>query len=373
MAMSSAYSHAGSIRSTRSLLLPTGAHANEPPPKEIGAIMELAIFMILVLVKAFHPVVIDASKGVDEESGKKVFLYNTNSTIVLKDVLVAVLSILFCLAVGGKKQFASIWQRRPMIVFSINGFLYTISDFLEMASMGGLSGAAYQIMMQSSIILTALLMMCVKGVFQTRLQWTLLLILMASMSVYMVVATGAKSGEHSRSSEAIPIMGVIFAFLKVFFVCLGTVVSDKYAKVYKGDPTHVQIARIYFIRPFLIIIASILTGKMNSDYFAGWTLATYALVVSYVIKAVSALYVVALLDSILKTIAESFAVLVIYMYDVLAPWQDKSFDVATFLSVIVVVAACASYVDSKETIQKAAQWDWEQLEKEADMHGAMTQ
>lgn len=317
-----------------------------------GGATQIFVFMILVMVKAFHPVIIDASKSVDEEEGKIVFLYNTNSTIVSKDVLIAFFSIIFCLVVGGKKQFASIWEPQPFIVFAINGALYTVADILEMASMGGLSGAAYQIMMQSSIILTAFLMMCLKGVYQTRLQWILLFILMAAMSVYMVIAQGGQG-----QSGAIPIMGLLFAFLKVFFVCLGTVVSDKYAKKYKNDPTHVQIARIYFIRPFLLILASWATGKMDANYFTGWSVATYALVGSYIVKAISALYVVALLDSILKTIAESLAVLAIYIYDVLAPWQGTSFDTSTFLAVIVVVAACASYVDSKATIQKAQDYD----------------
>jgi len=69
------------------------------------------------------------------------------------------------------------------------------------------------------------------------------------------------------------------------------------------------------------------------------------------------------LDAILKNIGESISVLVIYAYDVLAPWVDKSFDVATFLAITVVVAACAAYVDSKAPIEKAAMWDKEQKEK----------
>jgi len=69
------------------------------------------------------------------------------------------------------------------------------------------------------------------------------------------------------------------------------------------------------------------------------------------------LYIVALLDSILKNIAESFAVLVIYGYDVLAPWVNKSFDASTFMAVMVVVSACAAYIDAKATVEKAAKYD----------------
>jgi len=344
-------------RASKSFLNPTGLQPHVAPPKEVAPATEIFLFLVLVVVKAFHPVIIEASKTLDELTGKSAFLYNTNSTIVAKDVIIAVASVLFCLVVGGKKQFASIWDKRPLLVFSLNGAMYTMADIFEMACMGGLDAAAQQIIMQSSIPLTALLMMSLKGIFQTRLQWILLFIIMLSVSAYMVIASGGSSRGQNT------VTGLVFALLKVFFLCLGSVVSDKYAKVYKGDPTHVQIARIYVFRPFLLILASWAFGKMDSNYFVGWDGVTYLLLVSFIIKAISSQYVVALLDAILKTIAESFAVLVIYLYDVLAPWQNKPFQLPTFLAVMVVVAACASYVDSKPTIEKAAQFDIMKAEK----------
>lgn len=344
-------------RRSGSFLNPTGEKGNQPPPKNIGAFMEIFVFSVLVMIKAMHPVVIDASKSVNPETGKKFFAYNTNSTIVTKDCLIAFLSCLFCLIIGGKKQFFSIWGAdggKPFMIFAFDGFLYTLADLFEMASMGGLSGAAYQILMQSSIVITAFLMMCIKGVYQTRLQWTLLFVLMGAMSVYMCITTGGGGGGKSGGG-GIPILAIFTSIIKVFAVCGGAVVGDKYAKVYKDDPTHLQVARIYFIRPFILVTASFLTGKMNADYYSNWTLATYTLVVSYIIKALAAIYVLALLDSILKTIAESVAVLVIFGYDVLI--MGMKFDVTVFLSVMMVVLACASYVDSKAIVEKAKNYD----------------
>merc|ERR1719321_756590 len=106
--------------------------------------------------------------------------------------LLFIFCTLSCYLIGGKRQFASIWQPKPLMLFSINGIVYATGDFLEMASMGGLSGAAYQILLQSKILVTACLLMYVKGVFQTRLQWTLMFILMMSMSVYMVIMSSGK-------------------------------------------------------------------------------------------------------------------------------------------------------------------------------------
>jgi hypothetical protein len=222
--------------------------------------------------------------------------------------------------------------------------------------MGSLGGAAYQILMQTRIVLTATMMIFVKGVFQTRLQWTLLGMLMCSMSVYMVVESSGGGG----GDGGIPIMGMIFAFAKVILSCASAVISDKYMKVYKDDSTHVQIARIHVGRAVGIVIFSFMTPVYSNGFFTGWDGMTWAVTVAFIVKSVSSLYVVALLDSILKNIAESFAVLVIYGYDVSMPWVSKDFELATFLSVMVVICTCAAYVDSKEPIEKAKQYDDEE-------------
>ena len=83
---------------------------------------------------------------------------------------------------------------RPFVIFSINGIVYALGDYLEMSAIGGLPAAAYQILQQSRIILTALLMIPAKGVYQTRLQWTLLAILTFSMSTQCEVHTGFHGG-----------------------------------------------------------------------------------------------------------------------------------------------------------------------------------
>merc|ERR1719262_1181547 len=93
----------------------------------------------------------------------------------------------------------------------------------------------------------------------------------------------------------------------------------------------------------------------TDGFFSGWDMSTVAVTASFIIKSVSTLYIVALLDSILKNIAEAFSVLVIYGFDVLI--KGKAFEVASFLCVLTVVSACGAYVDSKAPIDKAKQWD----------------
>jgi len=333
----------------------TPAVPKAPAGKAIGPVTEVVVFLAFVLVRAFHPVVIDSSKTLDEETGKKAFAYQKSSVNVAMTLIMGVFTLLLCYAAGGKAQFATVWKPAPMLVFSINGVVYALGDYLEMASMGGLDGVAYQLLQQSRIVLTAVMMICAKGVYQTRLQWILLTILMFAMSAYMVISTGGK--KKASSGGGFPLLGMTFAFLKVIISCVGAVVSDKYMKVYKDDPTHVSIARIYVSRSVAIVLLSFTEPVWSVGFFSGWDTMTYCVTISFIVKSVSTLYIVALLDSIMKNIAESFAVLVIYTYDVAAPWVNKSFDVATFLAVLVVVAACAAYIDSKAPIDKAKKYD----------------
>jgi hypothetical protein len=146
-----------------SFLNPTGATPKGPAPKAIGPAMEMTIFMAFVFVRAAHPVVIETSKV---DGG---FPYQSSSCVICMTVSMCIFTLASCYAIGGAKQLATVWEPRPFLIFSINGIVYALGDYLEMASMKGMSGAGYQILQQSRIILTALLMIPAKGVYQTRL------------------------------------------------------------------------------------------------------------------------------------------------------------------------------------------------------------
>merc|ERR1719393_552953 len=132
---------------------------------------------------------------------------------------------LVTLAAGGMTEYRMIWQPAPLKIFSVIGALYAVGDYLEMASMGALSGAAYQVLLQSKLLITALMAWYVKGTGQASIQWNLLALIMLSMCVYMI--GGSSSG---GDDGGIPIMGVLNVLLKVTVSCLCAVLADKYMK-----------------------------------------------------------------------------------------------------------------------------------------------
>jgi len=344
-------------RNPSSFLNPVGQTAKEAPPKAIGARMELIVFFFFVFVRALHPVIISASKIENETTGKSEFPHNKTSPVVAMTVSLCILNLIFCWAVGGKKQFMSIFAKEPFLIFSINGAIYALGDYLEMAGLEGISAAAYTILQQFRIVLTAILLIPVKNQYQTRLQWTILCILMFAMSTYMCITGGESKDVHGSA-----IKGYLMSIAKVFVSCSGAVITDKYMKKYATDPTHVCIARTFVARAIFIVLLSFTQKDAHGfiwsggfvSFFRGWNWMSVAVTCSFIVKSVSTIYIVALLDSILKNIAEALSVLFVYGYEILA---GKSFDPATFMAVLVVVAACGAYIDSKSVVDKASNFD----------------
>jgi len=193
-------------------------------------------------------------------------------------------------------EFMKIWDQKALKVFSINGVIYAVGDWLEMMSMGSLSGASYQVLLQSKFIFTAILFIYVKNEHQTRLQWLLLVSLMLSCSVYMAIASAGKSSNT-------PFIGMFFALLKVIVSCLGAVISDKYMKDFKKTPIHIQLVQMGIARFFCSFGLSFIgTDIWGQGFFHGWNPIVFGVFVSFVVKSVSTLYLVALLDSMLKNI-----------------------------------------------------------------------
>merc|ERR1719498_2207658 len=88
-------------------------------------------------------------------------------------------------------------------------------------------------------------------------------------------------------------------------------------KELKDLPTHVQLVQMGLPRLVTtIVLSSLTTNIWSAGLFHGWDGLTVGVTISFVVKSTSTLYLVALLDSILKNIGEALAVLVIYAWQV---------------------------------------------------------
>lgn len=242
-----------------------------------------------------------------------------------------------------------------MKIFSLIGLGYAFGDYMEMRSMGSLGGAAYQILLQSKLLITALLTWYLKGVKQSPLQWNILLLIVVSMSAYTIAGSSSRSGDGG-----IPLMGFIFVFLKVFISCLCAVLTDKYMRDFRDEPIHVQIVQFKFSWLAATIMMTLFFdgGKTwQNGFFNGWSGAVVGVWASFTIKNWCTNYILAILDSLLKNIGEAIAVLVIYIFQVILPVFDIEFELPMFLSVIIVILSVTSYIVAKPVVEKAERYD----------------
>lgn len=329
----------------------SGNEFKDLPSPGVSTAAKVGLFVFFVLTRALHPTIIDASKTVDVETGKKFFAYGQMTVCIGESAVTLLLAQAMALAFGGVSEWKAIWKPAPMRVFSCIGFVYALGDYLEMASMGSLGGAAYQILLQSKLVITALMMWGIRGTKQTGLQWNILILVMLSMCVYMI-------GGSKGSSSPIPLMGVFNVLLKVTVSCFCAVLSDKYMKDYKAEPIYMQLVQFKCSWLATMVVISFLDGKTwQNGFFAGWDGVTVGVLGSFTVKCWSTLYLLAILDSVLKNIGEACAVLVIYMAQVALPMFEETFQVPTFLSVMVVILSVMAYVGSKDAVDKAQRYD----------------
>jgi len=332
----------------------TGAEFKDVPSSSgPSAFVKLALFVFFVMTRAVHPTIIDASKSVDPETGKKGFAYGNMTVVVGECVVTLIVAQMMTLVLGGMGQWQKIWSPAPMKVFSMIGFMYALGDYLEMASMGSLSGAAYQVLLQSKLVITALMIWGIKGTGQTSLQWNILVLVMLSMCVYMIGGSGDSGGDGG-----IPIMGVINVLLKVSVSCFCAVLSDKFMKDFKSTPIYMQLVQFKCAWLATILVISFMDGKTwQNGFFNGWDTTTGCVLISFTVKGWSTMYLLAMLDSVLKNIGEACSVLVIYAMQVILPSFEDKFEIPTFLSVMVVILSVTAYVGSKTVVEKAQKYD----------------
>merc|ERR1712050_725313 len=159
-------------------------------------------------------------------------------------------------------------------------------------------------------------------------------------------------------------MGVVNVLLKVSVSCFCAVLSDKYMKDFKSEPIYMQLVQFKCAWCVTILLLSFTDGKTwQNGFFTGWDATTVGVLTSFTVKGWSTMYLLAILDSVLKNIGEATAVLVIYAAQVILPSFDDQFEIPTFLSVMVVILSVTAYVGSKSVVDKAAKYDKEKAGK----------
>mmetsp|Transcript_58891 Transcript_58891/g.108782 ORF Transcript_58891/g.108782 Transcript_58891/m.108782 type:complete len:560 (+) Transcript_58891:89-1768(+) len=252
---------------------------------------------------------------------------------------------------GWREGLRKCHQGPSVRLFAFIGVVYAIGDFLEMMSMGGMDGTFYQVLLQSKLVITALMMWMIKGdsAKQTRTQWAALVTVTLGMVIFM--QTQSKGG----GGGGFPAFSAIFmVLLKVIVSCYAAVMSDQSLKKYSNLPLHIQLSQLFlpwglasialaaFFEPAAIM--------SPSAFFAGWNSGTVLVMMSFAVKTVLTMTLLKILDSIAKNIGEAVAVLVIYVMQIVLPSFSKTFELDTFIGMSIVVMTVTTYMFLKKDL-----------------------
>eukprot|EP00929_Paragymnodinium_shiwhaense_P003094 TRINITY_DN1034_c0_g2_i1.p1 TRINITY_DN1034_c0_g2~~TRINITY_DN1034_c0_g2_i1.p1 ORF type:complete len:358 (+),score=108.14 TRINITY_DN1034_c0_g2_i1:96-1076(+) len=287
------------------------------------------IFVVFVLSRALHPMIIDYSK-VD---GK--VQYSKNAPAMLSQVGSMLFVNTMAFAEGGMKGVKECWQPKGATTFGIIGLWYALGDLLEMMSMGAMGGGVYQVLLQSKLLITALMTKQMKGKDQSELQWYVLLAVTLAVSAFVIVDAGGDSG------GALPLMGVGFVLAKVGVSCYAAVLSDTKLKGFGDMSTSAKLSQMSFARVICSICLMVGTESSDKPYLHGFDMATWLVVLSFLTKSLLTLYLLKMLDSIQKNIGEALACIVIFGGNI--AMGVSAFDLCAFLLAILVVVLVRIY------------------------------
>eukprot|EP00931_Biecheleriopsis_adriatica_P070169 TRINITY_DN43960_c0_g1_i1.p1 TRINITY_DN43960_c0_g1~~TRINITY_DN43960_c0_g1_i1.p1 ORF type:complete len:407 (-),score=50.83 TRINITY_DN43960_c0_g1_i1:102-1322(-) len=318
------------------------------PREEIAASSTLAILLlwtIFVANRAVHPLLIDLSKV------GTAFPYKRLSPVIGKCILtVALCNLMACFDKGGwKAGVKKCIAPDSLQVFGTLGCIYAVGDFLEMMSMSSMDGATYQVLLQSQLMVTAVLMWAIKGrmASQSPAQWCALIAATLGMSLFIMVQhSGSGSGEDRLTMKRL--VGTFFVLGKVFISCFCTVKADASLKRFNHLPLYAQLSQL--MGPWALSSAALAcifdssTVSSASSFFEGWSVYTVLVMCSGMVRTIITMSLLKILDSVLKNIGEAIAMLVIYMVQVMVPVFAKDFEIDSFLSMLVVVMTVTVYL-----------------------------
>mmetsp|Transcript_56136 Transcript_56136/g.120935 ORF Transcript_56136/g.120935 Transcript_56136/m.120935 type:complete len:328 (-) Transcript_56136:279-1262(-) len=297
------------------------------------------IFIVFVLSRALHPMVIDYSK-VD---GK--LAYSKNSPAIMSQLLSMLFVNLVALQEEGMEGVKACWSLpKGASIFIIIGLWYAFGDFLEMLSMGSMKGGVYQLLLQSKLLITAVMMKFLKGTHQSELQWHVLIAATLAISAFVIVSSGG-----SDDNAGMPLIGVVMVLLKVGVSCYAAVLSDAKLKGFNSMSMSAKLSQMSVARVIAsIAIATFMEPETHPSYklsakgfFDNWTIATWIVTISFTSKSLITLYLLKSLDSIQKNVGEALAVIVIFFGQILA--GSSVFDLCAFLMAVLVVLLVRIY------------------------------
>lgn len=310
--------------------------AGSPGPRDPRCAALKLVFAALMCTRTLHPMFIEASK-----QDSKI-LYAQNTPIVVSAVLQVVLMNLLAFLASGREGLRLCWQPQCLRVFGFIGLMYALGDCLEMSSMAALRVGIYKVLEQSKLLVTALMCSRFRGSGQSVLQWHILFAVFLATSSFIVID---QSGSSWKANTGLfPVLPVACVSLKVVLSCYCAVLSEKYIKSFSAVPLFAKISCLSTSRVLVSMLLCCAEPRVVAHgLFAHWDGMTCLVALSFTMKALSAMYLLRVLDPLRKNIGEAFSLILIYASQVSLPWCSKEFDLSVCLPALLVAVLVKTY------------------------------
>lgn len=303
------------------------------------------IFLFVVVQRASVPWLLQWAK-VDG-----AYPFSSNSVVVSVTFFEILLGVsIACSSRGlfrGVAETLNPWELKKWFCL---GLSQAVSDMLELYANKYLDASTYQVMLQSKLLVTALLIATVtnRGATQSSLEWLLLVALSLGLTTYSILSNG--SGTFSG-------LGSALAIFKVILSCTNAVFTERILKQSEGTPLVHQIVHMkVFWCLWSVVCMAVLEGPSvyaPTNFFRGWGISVILVMFTYVVKNWSGSFLLKTLDSLLKNIAEAFAMLVLYLVEI-SPFfgKKKAAELPTFCVTVMVMLLVCAYLESKKRAQE---------------------
>uniref|UniRef100_A0A0G4F195 Sugar phosphate transporter domain-containing protein n=1 Tax=Chromera velia CCMP2878 TaxID=1169474 RepID=A0A0G4F195_9ALVE len=323
---------------------------------------QMVMFVFGTFQRGLHNFLLEFVKVTDEETGKKIYPFPGCTITLMSAYMCTTFALLLVGTTQGQEGLKKCFNVNGFKHFWIMGVLYCIDDIMEMEAVKLIDSQTYTVISQGKLMFAALLSIVVLRKNQTVLQWCILLIVTTGMFQYVFRngVPGAGKGSHegdAKTDQLLHLLGMALAVGKVVVSVVAAVVNQRLMGT-EGSAFPIQF---FWMKSSQAVFASIYTFSIEFKHifitnglFAGWTGVAYAsLFLGFLMKAVIAIWLVKVLDAVLKNLSDALslaAVFVLRLCVLHAQWTYLE-----LLTYVVIILGTYAYIQSKsveEDLQK---------------------
>jgi len=320
-----------------------------------GDIRKCVVFLLLatfVGISANDPIIKSASKVRVEENQHRIFLYSPASVVLMASVMSILLGNIVAFTKHRFQGVRRCWDLPTVTRMAPCSALFTVCNVLKFIALNYLPADMVMLLDQFSLVVMALMMKWVMGKTYSASQWTSLFLISLSMLQYMLLRQEEKTDEVvANPGELAPnlLVGLAIMMLQVLLSVLASLLAEKTLKEvdmhFWEQKACMEVSGSVVACLFCYVIGPRLYNDraiVDNGLLANWDMMTCLCLTMMLAKLWLSGIIAKLLDSVVKQLSSSTALIVVYFESLLL--GANHFDYTVFVALAVVASSIVSFV-----------------------------